>query len=143
MINFTQQQLNDGGRMLIIKGYCLLLSHLPASHATVRAVRHTAVSCFLISRCVASCFQPYLRDTSLLFFGYVIPDIRAYSGLAPVRRCSCRAYHNKGQATMVSPALFILRCGLPQGDLAASPQVECGCGKAPRTDHAAHCGECR
>ena len=27
-----------------------------------------------------------------LAFGYVIPAIRAYSGLAPVRQCSCRAY---------------------------------------------------
>ena len=25
-------------------------------------------------------------------FGYVIPAIRVYSGLAPVRQCSCRAY---------------------------------------------------
>ena len=54
--------------MLIIKGICLLFSHLPTSHTTVRAVPHTAVSCFLISRCVASCFQPSLRDTSLLFY---------------------------------------------------------------------------
>ena len=30
----------------------------PTSHTTVHAVRHTAVSCFLTSRCVASCFQP-------------------------------------------------------------------------------------
>ena len=29
--------------MLIIKGICLLLSHPPTSHTTVRAVRHTAV----------------------------------------------------------------------------------------------------
>ena len=28
-----------------------------------------------------------------LAFGYVIPAIRAYSGLAPVRQCSCRAYY--------------------------------------------------
>ena len=54
--------------MLIIKGICLLFSHLPTSHTTVHAVPHTAVSCFLISRCVASCFQPSLRDTSLLFY---------------------------------------------------------------------------
>ena len=32
--------------MLIIKGICLLLSCLPTSHTTVRAVRHTAVSRF-------------------------------------------------------------------------------------------------
>ena len=43
--------------MLIIKGICLLFSHLPTSHTTVRAVPHTAVSRFLILRCVASCFQ--------------------------------------------------------------------------------------
>ena len=29
--------------MLIVKGNCLLLSHLPTSHTTVRAVPHTAV----------------------------------------------------------------------------------------------------
>ena len=29
-----------------------------------------------------------------LAFGYVIPAIRAYSGLPPVRQCSCRAYKN-------------------------------------------------
>ena len=28
----------------------------------------------------------------ILAFGYVIPAIRAYSGLAPVRQCLCRAY---------------------------------------------------
>ena len=50
--------------MLFIKGIYLLLSHLPTSHTTVRAVRHTAVSCFYTLRCVASCFQPSLRDTS-------------------------------------------------------------------------------
>ncbi len=32
--------------MLIIKGICLLLSYLPASHTTVRAVSHTAVPIF-------------------------------------------------------------------------------------------------
>ena len=31
-------------------------------------VRHTAVSCFYTSRCVTSCFQTSLRDTSLLFY---------------------------------------------------------------------------
>ena len=31
-----------------------IFSHLPTSHTTVRAVPHTAVSCFLILRCVAS-----------------------------------------------------------------------------------------
>ena len=45
-----------------------LLSHLPTSHTTVRAVRHTAVSCFYTLRRVASCFQSSLRDTSLLFY---------------------------------------------------------------------------
>ena len=43
--------------MLIIKGICLLLSHLPTSHTTVQAVPHTAVSRFRISRCVAICFS--------------------------------------------------------------------------------------
>ena len=54
--------------MLFTKGIYLLLSHLPTSHTTVRAVRHTVVSCFYTLRCVASCFQPSLRDTSLLFY---------------------------------------------------------------------------
>ena len=54
--------------MLFIKGIYLLFSHLPTSHTTVRAVRHTVVSCFYTLRCVASCFQPSLRDTSLLFY---------------------------------------------------------------------------
>ena len=54
--------------MLLIKGIYLLLLHLPTSHTTVHAVPHTAVSDFLISRCVASCFQPSLRDMSLLFY---------------------------------------------------------------------------
>ena len=30
-----------------------------------------------------------------LALGYVFPAIRAYSGLAPVRQCSCRAYYDK------------------------------------------------
>ena len=51
--------------MLITKGIYLLLSHLPTSHTTVQAVPHTAVSCFLILRCVASCFQLSRRETSL------------------------------------------------------------------------------
>ena len=54
--------------MLFIKGIYLLLSHLPTSHTTVRAVPHTVVSCFYALQCVASCFQPSLRDTSLLFY---------------------------------------------------------------------------
>ena len=31
-----------------------------------------------------------------LAVGYVIPAIRAYSRLAPIRQCSCRAYQKKG-----------------------------------------------
>ncbi|WP_231564433.1 hypothetical protein, partial [Hoylesella timonensis] len=31
-----------------------------------------------------------------LALGYVIPAIRAYSGLPPVRKCSCRAYTKDG-----------------------------------------------
>ena len=56
-----------GGKTLII-GVYLLLSCLPTSHTTIRAVRHTAVSCFYALRCVTSCFQTSLRDTSLLFY---------------------------------------------------------------------------
>ena len=37
-----------------------------------------------------------------LAFGYVIPAIRAYSGLVPVRQCSCRAY--KAQASTAAKA---------------------------------------
>ena len=41
-----------------------------------------------------------------LAFGYVIPAIRAYSGLAPVRQCSCRAYNKKGDYR--SNRLFVI-----------------------------------
>jgi len=54
--------------MLLIRGIYLLLLHLPTSHTTVRAVPHTAVSGFLISRCVASCFQLSLWVRPLLFY---------------------------------------------------------------------------
>ena len=54
--------------MLFIKGLYLLLSHLPTSYTTVRAVPHTAVSRLYTLWCVASCFKPSLRDTSLLFY---------------------------------------------------------------------------
>ena len=54
--------------MLFIKGLYLLLSHLPTSYTTVRAVPHTAVSRLYTLWCVASCFQPSLRDTTLLFY---------------------------------------------------------------------------
>ena len=55
-------------RKTLIIGVFLLFSCLPTSHTTVHAVPHTAVSCFYTSRCVTSCFQPSLRDTSLLFY---------------------------------------------------------------------------
>ena len=35
------------------------------------------------------------RLKNTLALGYVIPAIRAYSGLSPVRQCSCRAYKEK------------------------------------------------
>ena len=35
--------------MLIIKGICLLLSHLPTSYTIVRAVRLTAITLFVYS----------------------------------------------------------------------------------------------
>ena len=41
-----------------------------------------------------------------LALGYVIPAIRAYSGLAPVRQCSCRAYYQKGVAFVGMRHLF-------------------------------------
>ena len=44
-----------------------------------------------------------------LAFGYVIPAIRAYSGLAPVRQCSCRAYNEKSaQLVVLQPVTLIL-----------------------------------
>ena len=38
------------------------------THITVCSVRHTVVSCFYTLRCVASYFQPSIRDTSPLFY---------------------------------------------------------------------------
>ena len=35
-----------------------------------------------------------------LALGYVIPTIRAHSGLAPVRQCACRVYIKKDVAEM-------------------------------------------
>ncbi len=40
----------------------------------------------------ASFFQISPHDEALAL-GYVIPAIRAYSRLPPVRQCSCRAYN--------------------------------------------------
>jgi len=60
--------------MLIIKGIHLLFSHLPTSHTTVRAVPHTAVSCFLILR--PASFRFHLAVDTLAI-GYTIPAIRA------------------------------------------------------------------
>ena len=120
-------------RQTLIIGVYLLLSRLPTSHTTVRAVRHTAVpilDSILYKRqigrynlaCVAyhwiwlavPCGQPRsnaLYEVSVrwvrclppasfrfhlamdtLALGYSLPAIRAASGLAPVRQCSCRAY---------------------------------------------------
>ena len=42
-----------------------------------------------------------------LALGYVIPAIRAYSGLAPVRQCSCRAYYEKRAILTDSPSFII------------------------------------
>ena len=60
--------------MLLIRGIYLLLSHSPTSHTTVRAVPHTAVSCFLILRCVASCSSaiPMSSITSILLSDSVL-----------------------------------------------------------------------
>lgn len=54
--------------MLFTKGITSYFHIYRPPHTTIRAVRHTAVSCFYTSRCVTSCFQPSLRDTSLLFY---------------------------------------------------------------------------
>jgi len=59
--------------MLFIKGIYLLLFTFTNLPITVRAVWHTAVSCFYTTRCVASCFQPFLRDTfQLLPFNWQV-----------------------------------------------------------------------
>ena len=42
-----------------------------------------------------------------LAFGYVIPAIRAYSGLAPVRQCSCRAYYKELQLVLLTAVFFV------------------------------------
>ena len=42
-----------------------------------------------------------------LAFGYVIPAIRAYSGLAPVRQYSCRAYTQEAPASYLTGALSL------------------------------------
>ena len=51
-----------------------------------------------------------------LALGYVIPAIRAYSGLAPVRQCSCRAYTH--QQNLLDQALLTLKreMNYPTGD---------------------------
>ena len=46
-----------------------------------------------------------------LAFGYVIPAIRAYSGLPPVRQCSCRAYKASPTLSGEGPKA----CAIPSG----------------------------
>lgn len=48
----------------------------------------------------------YLLTKDTLALGYVIPAIRAHSGLTPVRQCSCRAYYIAGHTVslIVCPA---------------------------------------
>ena len=45
-----------------------------------------------------------------LALGYVIPAIRAYSGLPPVRQCSCRAYREKGGMNFSSRVWNLTDC---------------------------------
>ena len=48
-----------------------------------------------------------------LALGYVIPAIRAHSGLTPVRQSSCRAYQEKEVVSKVDTTpLFIILLGL-------------------------------
>ena len=49
-------------------------------------------------------FRFHLAKNTLAV-GYVIPAIRAYSGLAPVRQCSCRAYKRDGSSKQKLPSL--------------------------------------
>ena len=46
-----------------------------------------------------------------LAFGYVIPAIRAYSGLPPVRQCSCRAYKTRCTSTQECTTSFFIYIG--------------------------------
>ena len=52
--------------MLFIKGIYLLLSHLPTSHTTVRAVRHTAVSYFSIEYATRKSENGHIGSKELL-----------------------------------------------------------------------------
>ena len=44
-----------------------------------------------------------------LAVGYVIPAIRAYSGLAPIRQCSCRAYYEKKDNFITKSSFWVSR----------------------------------
>ena len=62
-------------------------------------------------RCLPPTSFRFQLTMDTLAFGYVIPAIRAYSGLAPVRQCSCRAYkktrHRKSfRAPRITENLF-------------------------------------
>ena len=76
--------------MLFIKGIYLLLSHLPTSHTTVRAVRHTAVSCFYTSRYVTSCFL--ILFIRLYCAGYEIRSLES-EGHKTTVRTPCRCFY--------------------------------------------------
>ena len=52
--------------MLFIKGIYLLLFIFTNLPITLRAVWHTAVSCFYTTRCVASCFSHSFEDSKKL-----------------------------------------------------------------------------
>ena len=52
--------------------------------------------CTLGQMFAADFFQIPPRDGHPCLSGYTIPTIRARWGLAPVRQCSCRAYHKGG-----------------------------------------------
>ena len=50
-----------------------------------------------------------------LALGYAIPAIRTHSGLAPVRPCSCRAYHKKKRQLSCLFFYVTVECDFPAG----------------------------
>ena len=72
----------------IVIGLLLPLQHYPCLPAFYQVLVHRA------NRLPPASFRFHLTMDTLAL-GYVIPAIRAHSGLAPVRQCSCRAYRQR------------------------------------------------
>ena len=58
-----------------------------------------------------------------LAVGYVIPAIRAYSGLTPVRQCSCRAYNKEVITNMAITSFYLLNM-FPQMRTSSSVNIQ-------------------